>query len=152
MRKHGHHFASLDDYQLYSIDENQTHSGSGVSVTSRQYSPSKKKRLSFRRSKSSKSIERDSDNSLISSEGGGTASSYGSSTIMQKYRSKFDSNSKSYSMIKVGRKKDLPTNSPSHHLHAHLRIIAGAKVFSFNDSDYLAQQGKYGCQFCGSYA
>lgn len=53
----------------------------------------------------------------------------------------FDTDSRSYSMKRIGRKKKLPTNLKSHCIHAHLRIIAGAKILSFNDSDYLAQQG-----------
>jgi hypothetical protein len=134
--KQAHHCASLDDHQLHTIDEKQEYSRSIVSTGASHKSSRKKKKFSsFRRSKvgSEKSV---------GSIGSVTASSLGSTSVMQKFKGIFDSSSKSYSMLKVGRKKDLPTKSPVHHLHAHLRIIAGAKILSFNDSDYLAQQGK----------
>lgn len=142
VRKNAHHFSSIDDYQLYRIDEKWDYSenvaaASNASIVSHQPFSSRKKKLpSIRRSKDA------CDNT--NSSGGAATSSYGTSTVLQKYKSVFDSHSRSYSMIKVGRKKDLPTLTSSHHLHAHLRIIAGAKILSFNDSDYLAQQVESG--------
>lgn len=140
VRRHAHHFASLDDHQLDRIDERHeyTENRASASVASRQSSSKRKKKLpSIRRSKGA------NDNNTSSIRGAST-SSYSSTSVLQKYRNIFDGYSRSYSMIKVGRKKDLPTNESSHHLHAHLRIIAGAKILSFNDSDYLAQQVESG--------
>ena len=140
MRKQAHHCASIDD--LYRIDETQEYNGSVTSVAASRQSSMKSKRFSsFRRSKGA------GDNSS-DSIGEKTGSSRGSSSVLQKFKSKFDTNSRSYSMSRVGRKKDLPTKSSSHHLHAHLRIIAGTKILSFNDSDYLGQQGMFVfCQY-----
>ena len=61
-----------------------------------------------------------------------------------------------YDMLQPGRQKDLPKkatdwkdlpNNPvstSHNLYAHLRIMAGTKILSFNDSDFLAEQVERG--------
>ena len=135
VRKHAHHCASLDGHLLYQIEETQEYTGGGASVAaSRQSSIKSKMFSSFRRSKG---VGDNSSDSI----GGKTGSSRGSSSVLKKFKSKFDTNSRSYSMLRVGRKKDLPTVTSSHHLHAHLRIVAGTKILSFNDSDYLAQQG-----------
>jgi hypothetical protein len=133
------HWASLDDYHLYHVNDKLGQSGSATTASvafDENSSPRRKKFMSPRRTKS--------DDSL-SSVGATSVSSSPSVSFVQ--RRTFGSSSRSYNLARVGRKKDLPcpsTKSTSHHLYAHLRIIAGAKILSFNDSDFLAQQVESG--------
>ena len=80
------------------------------------------------------------------------------SSFRSRRRKLFSMNSRSYSMGKVGRKKDLPcpdmqsldqgntldSVKMSSKLFAHIRILAGTKIISFNDSPWLAEQVELG--------
>jgi len=80
-------------------------------------------------------------------------------TTALNHRNLYTVNSRSYSMNKVGRKKDLPCpemktlfdypnsldgTAMESNLFAHIRILAGTKILSFNDSPFLAEQVELG--------
>eukprot|EP01082_Thalassiosira_pseudonana_P015658 g14534.t1 g14534 contig9:2076053-2079490(+) len=77
-----------------------------------------------------------------------SASMYSTSSRMWLKRERiFGYRSRSFALSKVGRKKNLPCPSnqvASHHLFAHLRILAGTKILSFSDDTWLSDQVELG--------
>jgi hypothetical protein len=136
------HWASFDDRHLRHKIQKQEQTGS---VTTASIAFEDNSFQSPFQTKSIATLRQAKIQDSTKSVGATTVSTFNPPSVVRKRSKIFGASSRSYSMSKVGRKKGLPcptmkSSSSSHYLHVHLRILAGAKILSFNDSDFLAQQ------------